>query len=346
MAATFPFTRLPPEQRGELRRLDLVSTVLDGNPWDDPVRRDVLVYLPRAAREEPARRFPGILLLPGFSGNGDKMLNTGLDRVDIATRLDHLVASGACAPFVAVMPDGFSSLGGTQYVDSHGIGSYARYLTTEVLPFVDAGAPTTGRWGVAGTSSGGFGALHLAMNHPGRFEAVACHAGDMGFSLCYLGDVHAAVGPLRAAGGPMAFVRALWERGSIGKDFAALNLLCMSAAYVPGPFRGPDGFPAPIPVDPVAGTVDFGVIESWSPFDPVVAARAPEAQAALSELGLLWIDVGDADEYHLQLGARRFAAVLREAGVGHRYSEWPGGHRSLSHRYDTSLPALADVLSG
>lgn len=341
----FPFSKLPPYDRGKVRLVDHVSRHLAGNPWDDPVHRDLVVYTPTAYRDDPDRHLPCVLLLPGFAGNGTTALNSGLTKLDLATRLDRMFAEGRAEPFIAVLPDGFSSLGGSQYVDSHGIGSYASWLLEEILPFVDQRFRTTGRWGVAGTSSGGFGALHLALKAPGRFEALASHAGDLNLELTYLGEVPRGLGPVRAAGGPMAFVRGLWEGGKLeGKAFSALNLLAMSAAYAPAPFTAEDGFPARLPVDWRTGAVDFEVIRSWRPFDPLVAVEEGDGAERLAESGLLWIDAGDGDEYHLQLGAARLHEALAARGVPHVHEEWSGGHRSLSHRYEQSLPAISRAL--
>ena len=39
-----PFPNLPPEQRGQVRTIDLQSTVLRDNPWGDPTRRDIYLH--------------------------------------------------------------------------------------------------------------------------------------------------------------------------------------------------------------------------------------------------------------------------------------------------------------
>lgn len=340
-----PFPNVPLGQRGRVICRSFDSGLLADNPWADPTQRDVYLYLP-PGYDQGTRRYPAVLLLAGFSGTGEGMLSRGLTDVGIARRIDRLIAEG-CPPFVAVLADGMSSLGGTQYIDSAGIGAYASWLVSELRPFVDGAVRTTGRWGVAGKSSGGFGALHLAMAHPGAFAAAACHSGDMGFELAYLADIPKALPALQAAGGGRAFVEAFWQqRRPSGAAFAALNLLCMAAAYAPEGRTGSPGFPAPLPIDLVTGEIDFELYRSWARFDPVVRVRAAENQAALAALDLLYVDVGSRDEYLLHLGARRFAADLAIAGVAHHYEEFDGGHRGTSWRYDTSLPMMARALEG
>lgn len=336
-----PFPNLPAAQRGTLRCLTHRSEVLADNPWGDPTERDLWVYTPAGAEGTP---LPAVLLLAGFAGTGEGMLARSLTEVSIASRIDRLIAAG-CPPFIAVLPDCMTTLGGSQFIDSPALGRYGSYLTDEIMPFIDATLPTTGRWGATGRSSGGFGALTLAMSAPGTLDAIACHAGDMGFDLCYLGDIPAGLSAIRKAGGPRALVEAFWAASRpSGSMFAALNLLCMSAAYSPDPSA--EGFPARLPVDWQTGVVDFATFASWRAFDPIRRIESPAAQEALRGLSLLMLDAGDRDEHHLHLGARQLVARLKSLDIPHFYEEFPGGHRGTSYRYDVSLPRLAAALHG
>lgn len=338
-----PFPNLPAAQRGSVRCLTHRSAALAGNPWGDPTERDVLVYTPPGYDADPDARYPAILLLAGFAGTGEAMMGRGLTEVSIASRIDRLIAEG-CPPFVAVMPDVMTSLGGSQFCDSPAIGAYETYLVDEILPFVDGQVRTTGRWGAAGRSSGGYGALRLAMRRPGRLQAVACHAGDMGFELCYLADIPGGLAAIQAAGGPKALVETFWSRRQLsGGMFSALNLLCMSAAYDPDPER--EDFPARLPVDWQTGQIDFDAFLGWRRHDPIAMVEDEGVQAALRGLDLLWLDAGARDEHHLHLGARRFSKRLTEIGIDHEYEEFDGGHRGTGYRLDTSLPRLANTLT-
>ncbi len=327
-----PFPHLDPPARGTVHQLRHESSALVGNPWRDPHVRDVFVYTPPGS---DGRGLPAVLLLPGYSGTGEKLLARGLSDMPISARIDRLIAAG-CPPFVAVMPDVMTSLGGCQYVDSPGIGNYATWLADELVPYVDRTLGTSGRWGVAGRSSGGFGALHLALERPGRFDAVACHSGDLGFDLCYLADLVPALRAWTAAGGVERFVAAFWAKDEPSAvDFAGLNWLCMACAYSGDADRKP--IPAHLPID-AAGVVDFDLLRSWSRFDPCVRDLA-----ALRRLSLLFVDVGERDEYGLQFGARRFKRRLDEAAIPVTYEEYAGGHRGNLARWDKSLTALASA---
>ncbi|MCB9680918.1 MAG: hypothetical protein H6733_05550 [Alphaproteobacteria bacterium] len=335
-----PFPALPPDRRGTLHHHQVPGPHLAGNPWGDPSTREVIVYTPVGHAADDT--LPTVLLLAGFAGTGEGMLARGLGDVPIQTRIDRLV-DGGCPPFRVVLPDVMTSLGGSQFVDSPGIGAYRSWLLHDVMPWIAERHPVAGRWGVAGRSSGGFGAFGLAAAAPDRIGAVGIHAGDAGFDLCYLGDLPAAIRGVRKAGGLDGFLDHFWaqERPS-GDLFAALNVIAMSCAYAPDPKRSP--FPARLPFDPETGAIDFEVYQSWRVHDPVVRAADPEVQAALRAMALVFVDAGAQDEYGLQLGARRLVDALRAGGVDVEHQEFTGGHRGTAWRYDVSLPAIVRAL--
>lgn len=337
-----PFPNLPPFLRGSTHTQLHSSALLRDNPWGDPGERELLVYLP-PGYEHGADHYPCVMFLPGFAGTGEKYLNRGLMDPSLPSVCDHLIEEG-CPPFIGVMPDCMSSVGGSQYVDSPAIGPYASYVTRELRSFVQVRYRATGAWGLVGHSSGGFGALHLAMEFPGVYQAVACHAGDMGFDLCYLGDLPRAVAGVQAAGGLERFLDRFWEEVDPGSDaFAALNVIAMSCAYSPDPQSSP--IPARLPFDPETGAIDFEVFQSWRDFDPLHQVDDPARADALRALKLLWIDAGSRDEHGLHLGARRFCARLSALGVPHHHEEFKGGHRSLTRRYAVSLPRVVAALA-
>ena len=75
----------------------------------------------------------------------------------------------ASAPAIVVYVDAWTSLGGSQFLDSPATGRYHTYLCDEVVPFVDGRYRTLagrGHRGVAGKSSGGYGAMITPMLRP------------------------------------------------------------------------------------------------------------------------------------------------------------------------------------
>ena len=335
-----PFPNPPISSKGRLQCLEIESQMLRDNYWKDPHQRELWVYTPKGYSSK--EQYPLVVFLAGFAGVGEGMLARSLTDISLASRCDRWIQDG-CAPFVAIFPDCMTTLGGSQYVDSPAIGNYASHLIQEVIPFVQHHFSLSGKIGLAGRSSGGYGALRLAMENPELIQGVACHAGDMGFRTAFLGEITSALLPLHNAGSPEAFLQSFWNKRRFGaNDFAAFNLLCMSASYSPNIKK--DGFPAELPINYQNGEVDLSVFERWIAHDPIQLIEEPEHQKALRELDFLFLDVGRYDEYLLQFGARVFVEKLRKHNIDHIYEEFDGGHRGTAYRYDKSIPDMIGAI--
>jgi enterochelin esterase family protein len=212
-----------------------------------------------------------------------------------------------------------------------------------VIPAVDhrfRTLATRAARGIGGKSSGGFGALVLAMRHPALFAAVACHSGDAYFELSVLPDVAKTVRTLRRHGGIDGFLRYFdATEAKRPDDITTIMLLALGACYSPDPTR-PHGIALPFDLD--TGEIDWPVWRRWKAWDPVemVAAHAD----ALRALALLFIDAGTRDEWSLDLGARILTRRLAALHVPFEHQEFEDGHRGINYRYDVSLPKLAAAL--
>ncbi len=331
--------------RGTVRVERVESRVLEGNLPGDPHVRDLCLYLP-PGYERADRRFPVAWCLSGFTGRGRMLLNDNPWMPGIAERMDLLIHSGRAKPMIVALPDCFTHLGGSQYVNSPALGEYEEHLIRELVPLVDARfrtLPSREHRGVLGKSSGGYGALFLGMRHPDVFGAVACHSGDLYFEYCYKRDFGPAIRSLRRAGGPEAWLRQF--RVSPRKrheDILTLNIIAMAAAYSPNVGKPPAY--CDLPFDIETGAVDETVWSRWLEWDPVhVLERYADN---LRSLRLLFLDCGTEDEFFLELGARCFVARLRSLGVRHEYEEFEDGHMNVQYRMDVSLPKLSGALGG
>ena len=158
---------------GRFEEHELESDALRGNRLGDPHVRPLWIYTPPAYALEQQRRFASIYLIQGLTGQLDMWRNRSAFRPSVIELVDDMFADGACAPAVVVFVDAWTSVGGSQFVDSPGTGKYHTYLCGEVVPFVDARYRTladAAHRGIAGKSSGGYGAMITPMLRPEVWE--------------------------------------------------------------------------------------------------------------------------------------------------------------------------------
>lgn len=333
----------PARDRGRVVMFEHTSRLLEGNPLGDPVCRRHPVYLP-SGYDAGDRHYPVLWCLAAYTNAGPGQVNWRNHGENLPERLDRLIATGRMAPAIVVFPDCYTSLGGNQYVNSPAMGPYADYLVDELIPAVDAAfrtVPDAAARAVFGKSSGGFGALHLCLSHPGHWAAAASHAGDAGFDRVYLRDFPPAASELERHDGDLeGFVRAFWrDNRPSGRAFHALMTLCLAASYSPRHGR-PLGLE--LPFDLRTCRLDEAVWRRWLAFDP--ARRVASESERLAGLAGLWIDAGSRDQYFIHFGTRQMHDTLAGLGVEHRFEEFDGTHSGIDWRYDHSLPWLVERL--
>jgi len=328
---------------GRLVTARLQARALQGNPLGDPSEREVLAWLP------PSRgggaRLPAVYFLHGFSGSLRGWTQAAPFGLSVPERIDALHAAGELPDFAAVFVDGWTGVGGSQWVNSAAVGRYRDYLVKDVVPFAEREwglLPAAGARAVVGKSSGGYGALVMARHHPEVFGHVACHAGDAGFEYCYLHDFPRAAAALEstdAAAWLEAFRERARQRRMDGDDFAVLNTIAMAAAYSP---RGGEPLGLELPFEPDTCALRPEVWERWLAHDP--ARFVAGSLDAFGRLETLFMDCGRFDEFQLRWGARMVVKQLEAGGVPVTYEEFDDGHRGIDYRYERSLRLIAPRL--
>lgn len=329
--------------RGTLHIDGVDSPALRDNPLGDPSIRPLAVYTPPGYDPEGSRRYPVLYGLHGYTGDVATLVSARPWETNVVQWMDRLVTEGRMPPAILALVDGFTRLGGSQYVDSVHNGAYATYTVRDVIGHVDARYRTIAGEGgraVFGKSSGGFGALHLCLAHPGTFAAFASHSGDAYFRYAHPPSFPTAQRTLEQFGSMQAFVEEFERRPKRPQHFyATIEMLGYAAAYSP---IAPRAFAFELPFDRQTGELVEEVFRRWLAFDPCERVRADSAP--LAGLRLRYLDCGRRDEYGLDIGARVLAARLRDAGLDVRHEEFDDDHRNVGYRYEVSLPALAEVL--
>jgi S-formylglutathione hydrolase FrmB len=260
--------------------------------------------------------------------------------------VDALFSDGETPPCLVVFVDCWTSLGGSQFVDSPATGRYHTYLCDEVVGWVDANYRTlaaAAHRGIAGKSSGGYGAMITPMLRPDLWGGLATHAGDALFEACYARDFGPCARLLRDEY-QGSFDRFLADfRGRLAftreGDDLLLNAYAMAACYS----ADADGT-VRLPFDPATGALVPDVWERWLAWDPV--RMVPGHADALRSLRAIYIDAGRGDEFYLDLGAEAFRAALADVGVTDIHFElFAGTHMNIGYRYPIALRYLAERLS-
>jgi enterochelin esterase family protein len=326
---------------GIVKTLRHESEILKNNPLGDKHVRDVIVYLP-PGYEESARNFPVVYCLTGFTGRGRMLLNDNAFTPNLAERMDKLINEGVIQPMIVVMPDCFTRYGGSQYINSTATGNYEDYLTREIVPYVDENFRTvddkTAR-AVMGKSSGGYGALIMAMRHADVFGLACSTSGDAYFDLCYVPDFPKAFRAVK--GNPKRLVEKFWneDEKKSKDDFPGLNIIGMSACYSPNP-GSEIGFD--LPFDLETGEIRGEIRAKWLAHDPVRLVE--KSVENLKSLKLLYIDAGTRDEFALDIGAKILCKKLSDFDIPHVHEEFDDGHFNISYRYNRSLEMISNAI--
>lgn len=317
------------------------SQVLRGNPLHDPHVREIPVYLPPGYEAEPRRRSPVIYWLHGFTGIGLSAINRSLWTPSLPELMDRVIQGGA-PPAILVMPDGSTRYGGSQYLNSPATGRYEDYIVGELVPYIDRTyrtKPTADHRGVVGKSSGGYGALVLAMRHPEIFGGVASHSGDMYFEACYKPFFWKALNTVNRHGGVEGFLRAFEAMPKKARD--ATDALTIYVAMAMAYSANADGS-YDLPVDLHTGEMRDAVWARWLQWDPVdMVERHADA---LRKMQLIYIECGTKDEWNLHYGARILHRRLQQLGIVHEHQEFDDDHANIQYRYVESLGRLARAL--
>ena len=334
------------ELAGRIDELVIESALLRDNPLGDPHERPLWVYVPPGYDDEPGRRYASIYILQGYTGHVAMWRNRTPFRQPFPETADALFARGEAPPCIVVYVDAWTAYGGSQFVDSPGTGRYHSYLCDEVVPWVDERYRTLAaaeHRGIAGKSSGGFGAMITPMLRPDMFGGLASHAGDALYELCYIPTFGKVVRPLRDEYG--GSYERFWEdfrsRPPMSKESDNDLVLTYGVAAA---FSADEDGSVRLPFDTSTGRLVPETWERWLEWDPVrmVAAYADR----LRDLRAIYLDAGKRDEWYLDLGAEAFRQELGQIGVDDVFFElFDATHMGIDYRYPIGLRYLADRLS-
>ncbi len=331
---------------GVLDQLAVESELLADNPLGDPARRPLYVYRPPGVELDHPRGLPSVYVIQGFTGQLDMWLSRQPCEPTTIERIDAMFTSRSCPDAIVVFVDAWTSRGGSQFINSAATGRYLDYLCDEVVPFVDERYPTlAGRdhRGLAGKSSGGYGAMVVPMLRPDVFGAFASHAGDALFECCYQPEFPLTARLLRDHfdGSWDVFHERLASAATF--DFerfgSPLNSYGMACCYSPDLSRPGEAL---LPFEIATGRLIDDIWALWLEHDPV--RMAPHHVDALRSMRRIYLDAGKSDEFYLDLGAIAFARELENIGAAHTLELFDGKHGGIAYRYPGAIRELVSAL--
>lgn len=289
----------------QLEVFSLTSAKLRGNPLGDPTTRRVAIFKPDAAKDAPL-----VIYLPGWGGSSEDAIAQGAGGW-FGQVVDRLAEKGM--PFRIAVVDGRSRYGGSQFLNSGATGDYADYVTEEILPALSKDGAKSCI--IAGHSSGGYGALMLAISHHEKFPAVVALSPDSDFEtthkpLVETPSVRAVTRPeLDAAMAPTK-----------PANIPASLILGLCANYAP--IAGKPGRFEWLYDD--RGQWRAEAWARWIALDPLTVVR--KNPDALAKTQRVYLDGAEHDEFGANIGARKIYEVLRDKIPRVTFYESPGHH--------------------
>lgn len=321
--------------------VEIPGKILAGNPLSDPVERRAAVFTPTFAG--PTSNLITVYYLPGYGGCSEDFL--GSKGAGFVRMIQGLADKGI--PLRMVIPDCRNRWGGSQYLNSMAQGNYADYVLEEIVPHFETfngQRAASGRRIIAGHSSGGFGALRLAMLAKDRFSAVVALSPDLDFEVTHK---KFALNHLVKSVSPSQMRDYLAPPDSMIAPGSSLvqMMLGLSAAYAPRLTGELKTFEW---LYDEQGRWREEVWQRWLEADPVVIARRNHGIFKPSHK--VYLDGAERDEFEAQKGARTLWGLIREH-TNANFFESPGGHsdfieerlaRGLEWVFDKQLRPIAD----
>jgi len=283
------------------------SQALEGNLEGESPDRKVIVYLPPDYNDHPAKRYPVVYALHGYSIDNEMWTH----EIHTPQTVEGAFASGTKG-MIVVLPDGRTLHNGSMYSNSPTAGNFEGFIAHDLVDYIDAHYRTIAdrnSRGLAGHSMGGYGATRIGMKYPDVFGALYI------MSPCCLS----------ARGAPPADTAKALEAvttkaAAVNLDWGSRATLASAAAWSPDPNKPPlyldlptkDGVPQP------------DVLAKWAANAPL--AMVDQYISNLKRYNAIAMDVGDQDG--LRVDAAKLHDVLDSYGIANSFEIYSGTHTS------------------
>ena len=324
-------TNVPPVVPGAkpvaVEHIRVHGTSLEGNLEGDAVDREVIVFLPPSYTKEKNRRYPVVYALHGYSIGAEQWSH----EIHVPQTVEGAFARGA-REMIVVLPDSKTLHNGSMYSSSVTTGDFERFVSHDVVAYVDAHyrtIPDRRSRGLVGHSMGGYGATRIGMKHPDVFGALYI------MSPCCLSP--RGTGPANPqVDSVLQTVKTPEQSASL--PFFARAQLASAAAWSPNPKNPPLYLDLPVQ----NGTPRPDVLAKWAANAPL--AFVDQYIGNLRTYHGIAIDVGDKDG--LRVDAGKLHEVLDRYGIANSFEIYSGTHTSdVADRFQNHvLPFFSEHL--
>ena len=297
-----------------VERIKIHGKTLEGNLEGDAVDRDALVFLPPGYRQQPARRYPVVYALHGYSIGADQWSQ----EIHVPQTIEGAFAKGA-HEMIVVLPDSKTVHNGSMYSSSVTTGDFENYVARDVVSYIDAHYRTIATResrGLVGHSMGGYGATRIGMKHADVFGSLYI------MSPCCLSPRGSGGGRGAPSGNGAANDEALaavkTPADSAKLPFGLRAQLASAAAWSPNPKNPPLYLDLPI------GEHAQAVLAKWAANAPL--AFIDQYVLELKRYRAIAIDVGDQDGLRVDTG--KLHDLLDQYSIANTFEIYPGTHTS------------------
>ena len=295
------------------------SAAMEGSLEGEAVDRDVIVFLPPSYKLNPHRRYPVVYALHGYSIGAEQWTH----EIHVPQTIEGATAQGA-AEMIVVLPDSKTIYNGSMYSSSVTTGDFERFISHDVVAYIDAHYRTLANResrGLVGHSMGGYGASRIGMKHSDVFGALyimsPCCLSPMGGGG--FGPADKMKEMAIATEKKVAEAKSPADAATLFPGFGAAQL-ATAAAWAPNPKNPPLYFDLPT--------------KDGAPVPEVQAKYTANAPLAfvdqyignLKQYRAISIYVGDQDG--LRFDAGKLHGILDSYGIANTFEIYSGTHTS------------------
>ena len=269
----------------------------------------MIVFLPPGYANDKDRRYPVLYALHGYSIGAEQWTQ----EIHVPQTIEGAFARGA-APMIVVLPDSKTLYGGSIYSSSVTVGDFEKFVSRDLVAYVDAHYRTIAdrrARGLAGHSMGGQGTARIGMKHPDVFGSI--YIMSPGLLLPHTAELPRMGAGTNPDADQKAFettVKAMKSpKDAAGLSQAGRAQLAVAAAWSPNPKKPPLYLDLPL----MDGKTDASVLARWAANAPL--AFIDQYIGNLRQYRAIGLDVGDQDPGLERVeGAEGDARQLRHPG--------------------------------